>query len=306
VGIVVLLVGSRSRYRTLPFDFRPACYPSKGEKRMAFRYFGYGSNMSLASLRAKGVVPRASQRAELRGWRLRFNVRHFFAHEGGVGNIENTGEAAHVVQGVLHCCEDEHLALLDVAEAHGHGYHRVQVPLHTAQGEQSAVAYVGAASFIDEQCRPTRRYLGILLQGAAAAGLDAGYIEALRRQPLHVQHAVPPFVPPPGEHRVFTAATLTAEPPLTALDGHVFDMSGARWQHAFLKGLFGGKDMTLFHLQRMHGSDGLETLADVRQGRLTPAQRLCLDEYLHAYAAEYVYAGRYSGGGHIGLRCDLR
>ena len=40
-------------------------------------------------------------------------------------------------------------------------------------------------------------------------------------------------------------------------------MAGARAQHAFLQGYFGGKDMTLFHLQRMDPSDGSETLADI-------------------------------------------
>jgi cation transport regulator ChaC len=57
---------------------------------MDFWYFGYGSNMDLNSLRAKGVEPRASARAVLRGWRLRFNVHHFFRHEGGAGNIESS------------------------------------------------------------------------------------------------------------------------------------------------------------------------------------------------------------------------
>jgi sulfite reductase (NADPH) flavoprotein alpha-component len=56
---------------------------------MDFWYFGYGSNMNFNSLRAKGVEPRASERAVLRGWRPRFNVHHFFRHEGRVGNIES-------------------------------------------------------------------------------------------------------------------------------------------------------------------------------------------------------------------------
>jgi len=40
-----------------------------------FRYFGFGSNMNMISLRAKGVEPIAAQRAVLPGWRLRFNVQ---------------------------------------------------------------------------------------------------------------------------------------------------------------------------------------------------------------------------------------
>jgi cation transport regulator ChaC len=261
---------------------------------MAFWYFGYGSNMDFGSLRAKGVQPRVSERAVLRGWRLRFNVHHFFRHEGGVGNIEPSGDQSDVVWGVLHHCEDEHLALLDAAEAYGHGYDRVDVSLLTDRGEQQAIAYVGVPSFLDEQCLPTQRYLNILLKGAVAAGLDAAYVEALRQHPVFQRQPVPPFVPPPGcEHRVFTAATLARHPLFTALAGAVFDMSGARWQHSFLHGLFGGKDMTLFHLKRLDNSDGSETLDDIKHDRLSPAQRKYLNEYLHEYNTEYVYAGRY-------------
>jgi sulfite reductase (NADPH) flavoprotein alpha-component len=258
-----------------------------------FWYFGYGSNMNLSSLRAKGVVPRMSERAVLSGWRLRFNVGHFFRHEGGVANIEPTGEAPDAVWGVVHLCEDEHLALLDGAEAQGHGYDRVEVSVHTNHGGQRAITYVGMPSFLDEGCRPTQRYLNILLKGADAAGLDPSYIDALRRHPVHHKQSAPPFVPPPGKYRTFTAMTLTQTPPLTALAGHVFDMSGARWHHNFLQGFFGGKDMTLFHLMRLDASDGSETLDDIKHDRLTPAQREYLNEYLHAYNTEYVYVGRY-------------
>lgn len=258
-----------------------------------FWYFGYGSNTNLASLRAKGVDPLASERAVLRGWRLRFNIRHFFRHEGGVANIEPTDDDLAVVWGVVYLCEDEHLARLDNAEAYGHGYDRIEVLVSTDHGERLANAYVGMPSFLDEGCRPTRRYLNILLKGATTAGLDPSYIEALRQHPVHQKRPVPPFVPPPGECRTFTAATLTQTPPLTALAGSVFDMSCARWQHSFLKGFFGGKDMTLFHLRRLDDTDCALTLDDIKHGRLTPAQREYLNEYLHEYNAEYVYVGRY-------------
>ena len=148
-----------------------------------FWYFGYGSNMALMSLRAKGVSPRASERAVLRGWRLRFNVRHFFRHECGVGNIEPTADTADAVWGVVHLCPDEHLAPLDTAEAYGHGYDRLEVSLHTDCGERRAVTYVGMPAFLDEACQPTQRYLNILLRGAVAAGVDSAYVDALRRHP---------------------------------------------------------------------------------------------------------------------------
>ena len=260
---------------------------------MVFWYFGYGSNMDLRSLCAKGVQPSISKRAVLRGWRLRFNVHHFFRHEGGVGNIEPSHDPSDVVWGVLHLCEDEHLDRLDAAEAYRHGYDRVTVRALGDRGEQHAIAYVGMPSFLDDRCRPTQRYLNILLKGATAAGLDPAYVDALRGHPVHQKQPVAPFVPPPGEYPTFTAATLTQHPLFTALAGAVFDMSGARWQHSFLKGLFGGKDMTLFHLKRLDASDGSETLDDIKRDRLSSAQRLYLDEYLHEYMSEYVYVGRY-------------
>jgi sulfite reductase (NADPH) flavoprotein alpha-component len=260
---------------------------------VAFRYFGYGSNMDLRSLRAKGVRPLRSERAVLRGWRLRFNVGHFFRHEGGVGNIEPSGEPGDAVWGVLHECEDEHLALLDAAEAYGHGYDRIEVAVAASGEEQRAITYIGMPSFLDDACRPTQRYMNIVLQGAVNAKLDAAYVDALRKHPLHEKQPVPPFAAPPGTYPEYTAETLARQPLHTALAGAVFDMSGARQQHAFLQGYFGGKDMTLFQLQRMDGSDGSETLADIAHGRLSPRQRQYLDEYLHEYSAEYVYVGRY-------------
>jgi AIG2-like family len=256
-------------------------------------YFGYASNMDSISLRAKGVEPRASERAVLPGWRLRFNVHHFFRHEGGIGNIERSDNPMDAVWGVLHLCDDEHLALLDAAEAKGHGYDRINISVFTDRGEQRAMTYVGICSFIDQACRPSQRYLNTVLRGAIKAGLDPDYVDALRRHPVHQPRPVPPFVPPAGDYPVFTAATLSQHPPLTALAGAVFDMSAARWQHSFLRGPFGGKDMTLFHLKRLDTSDGTETLEDIKNDRLNPAQRRYLNEYLHEYSIEYVYVGRY-------------
>jgi sulfite reductase (NADPH) flavoprotein alpha-component len=261
---------------------------------MSFRYFGYGSNMDATSLRAKGVQPSSSTPALLAGWRLRFNVEHFFRHEGGVGNIERSTEAGVRVWGVLHDCVDEDLAALDQSELYPHGYDRIEVAVLPRGGQSpvAALAYVGTPRFVNDACLPTRRYLNILVKGARAEGLDDEYVRWLAAQPVLVNPPPPPFVPPAGDWPVLRAAELAQHPRLTGLDGHVFDMSQARWQHRLLWPWFGGKDMTLFHLRRMDSSDGRESADDVRLGRYTAAQRRCLDEYLAAYAAEYRYAGR--------------
>ncbi|MFC4261151.1 gamma-glutamylcyclotransferase family protein [Marinobacter lacisalsi] len=264
-----------------------------------FRYFGFGSNMSMRSLRAKGVAPLASQRAVLPGWRLRFNVQHFFRHEGGVGNIEQTGNPDDRVHGVLHDCPDEALALLDSAEAYGHGYDRIDIhvkPSETGVDRQAvpALTYVGMPRFIDNSRLPSRRYLNIVLDGARQAGLDKDYIQALARHPVHQVEPYPAFTPPAGDHPTFDRETLAEHPHYTALYGSVFDMAEARPLHEFLKGFLGGRDMTLYHLRRLDSSTVNESMDDIRKGRLDQAQKQYLNTYLHEYAREYRYVGHYN------------
>lgn len=259
-----------------------------------FYYFGYGSNMNATSLRAKGVSPATSVKGELRGWRLRFNIVHFFRHEGGVANIERSDHRDDRVLGVVHLCDDDVLAVLDQAEAYRHGYDRIEVGIATADADVRAFTYVGTQEFVDDRCLPSQRYLNILVKGAIDAGLDSSYVDEIRRHAVHQNRRRPAFIHPAGDYPTFTAATLAAHPLYTALDGAVFDMSAARPIHEFLKSVFGGKDMTLFHLRRLDTSDGTETLDDIAQNRLSTNQRYYLNEYLHDYAAEYVYVGRYT------------
>ncbi len=257
-----------------------------------YRYFGFGSNMNITSLRAKGVEPLASRRAVLHGWRLRFNVQHFFRHEGGVGNIEPSDLPGERVWGVLYDCPDETLPPLDATEACGEGYARITVEVE-AEGERiPAFTYVGMPAFIDDRCLPSRRYLNILIDGARQAGLDPDYVNGLMAQPVHLPDVYPPFAPPPGDYPAFDAASLARHPLYTALYGAVFDMSEARPLHAYLKRFFGGRDMTLFHLKRLDSSDGRESMDDIRNGRLNEAQRQYLNGYLNEYAREYRYVGR--------------
>lgn len=257
-----------------------------------FRYFGFGSNMNITSLRAKGVEPLASRRAVLHGWRLRFNVQHFFRHEGGVGNIEPSENPNDRVWGVLHDCPDEALAPLDATEAYGHGYDRVEVDVDVDGETVPAIVYVGMPGFINDDCRPSQRYINILAKGARDEGLEAEYVRYLLEHPVHEPEEYPPFMPPEGDFPEFDVASLAAHPLYTALYGAVFDMSQAREQHEYLKGFFGGRDMTLFHLKRLDHSDGSETLDDIRLGRLNESQLRYLNAYLNEYDREYRYVGR--------------
>lgn len=258
------------------------------------RYFGFGSNMNIISLRAKGVEPLSACTAVLPGWRLCFNVQHFFRHEGGVGNIEYTGQPGDRVLGVLYDCPETALVPLDAAEACGHGYDRITVEVDRDGAPVSALTYIGMPEFIDNPCLPSQRYLNLLVAGARHARIEDSYIQQLLSHPVHSSQDYPAFTPPPGEFPVFDSHSLAQQPLYTALYGAVFDMSAARPLHTYLKQFFGGRDMTLFHIKRLDSSDGKETLDDIRQGRLNPAQRHYLNSYLNEYAREYRYVGRFS------------
>ncbi|MCI2285521.1 gamma-glutamylcyclotransferase [Colwellia sp. MSW7] len=262
--------------------------------------------MSIASLKAKGVVPLSSKSAVLHGWVLRFNVQHFFRNEGGVGNIECTDDPQDQVLGILHELSDDALELLDAAEAYGYGYDRitldvevdVMVDSYASKQSQSqttaALTYVGMPDFIDNNCLPSRRYLNIILDGAIKAGLNQDYIEQLKIQPVLKPKNYPLFVPPEGEYPTFDEALLTKYPLYTALNGFVFDMSDARPHHEFLKGFFGGKDMTLFHLKRLDSSNNEETIDDIKHNHLNSIQEAYLNSFLNEYAVEYCYVGRFN------------
>jgi sulfite reductase (NADPH) flavoprotein alpha-component len=256
-------------------------------------YFGYGSNIDLSSLRSKGVEPVSSVPAVLRGWNLRFNVQHWFPHEGGVGNIQPSANPDDLVEGMLHMCRDAELPALDEVESYGYGYDRITVPLVTGTGPVDAFAYVGLPAFLDDRCLPTQRYLNIIIRGAEAAGLRKAYIDRLRRHPVHVPEEYPPFEYPPEDGPRYTEQMLAQHPHLTALAEAVFDMRNAHGRLACLLQLFGGKDMTLFHVKRHDSSTGLETLDDIRQGRISPGAKNYLNAYLHEYARAFRYAGRY-------------
>ncbi|HIG31014.1 MAG TPA: gamma-glutamylcyclotransferase [Verrucomicrobiales bacterium] len=258
-----------------------------------FDYFGYGSNMDSVAIRAKGVDPVTSQRGMIKGWKLGFNVAHFFRHEGGVANIVRTGNPDDCVHGVVHRCEDEDLVKLDTAEAFGFGYDRIEVTVKTESDDRKAIAYVGLPDFIDDRCRPSQRYLNILVNGAKGVALDQDYIQALERTGVHNKCDYPEYIFPDFPEVTFTGRELSARPDLTALAGAVFDMSNAREAHDYVRKWFGGRDMTLFHLKRMDSSNGKETIEDIKGGRLSSAQRSYLNEYLNEYAAEYAFAGRF-------------
>jgi len=258
-----------------------------------FYYFGYGSNLNLTSFRAKGVEPLWYEPVVLQGWKLVFNVRHWFCHEGGVGNIVATNNPQDEVHGLLYACKDEQLASLDLMESYGVAYDRIELEFDTSAGRVKAKTYVGLPAYLDNARLPTRRYLNILLNGAKAAGLKERYIEKLRHHPVQRNKDYLPFLPPASTGYVFDQESLKQYPFYTALAGAVFDMANARSDLQCIWDLFGGKDMTLFHLKRHECSDSDEMLEQFKRGTLSKAAHKYLNAYLHEYNNEFHYVGRY-------------
>lgn len=253
-------------------------------------YFGYGSNMNPRALLAKDINIIPGIKAILRDWQLRFDVEHWFPHEGGVANIQPMPGG--IVRGVLYWIAADDLERLDQLESLGVGYQRMQVSLETELGAFSAWAYVGMASFLKSECRPTRRYLNLLVEGAQFAGHDPEYVHWLQSHQTHSEQQLPPFQAPAGTWPHYTEDILIREPTWTALCGHLFSMEACRWQHQCLLGILGGRDTTVFHLRRLDSSKGDESIADFKQKGLNNEQWRYLNAYLHAYHAEYQYCGR--------------
>ncbi len=259
-------------------------------------YFGYGSNMNLAALAAKGVQPRESTRARLSGWRLTFDVHHWFAlEEGGVGNIRRT-ESGDQVQGVVHLVDAEDLERLDRLESRGVGYDRVevQVELEGRAEPLRALTYVGMPDYLDASCRPTQRYLNLLIAGAQAAGLDDDYIEALRTQPVHLRPDRGPYrAPAATAEREIARDELVEQARWTAIGDQVFDMSQVQPKLRCVWPVFGGRDTTCFHMHRHDRARGDETREDWAKARVHPEILAYIESYLHAYAREFIHVGTF-------------
>lgn len=261
-----------------------------------FYYFGYGSNLSVISLKAKGVDPLSSEPARLEGWKLVFNIPDFFQIEGGTGNIV-PGKDTDVVHGALHGCRGRDLKKLDQLEAVGVTYRRVETSVTAYSGRRvRAYVYIGLSEILDDLCLPSQRYRNILVQGATDMRLDGRYIEQLSAMPTCPPPMLSQFACPPEASLVVTLDQLACLSNLTALGGYVFDMSHARARHSYLRGFLGGKDATLFFLRRMDTSNGSETIESVTSGNLTAAQSSFINGYLHEFAREYRLVGRVNYG----------
>lgn len=167
-------------------------------------YFAYGSNMDAGTFAGRrGVRWRRAAPALLRGWRLALDKPSLLGNGEGMATVVR--DPVSHVWGVLYEIDTADLESVEFSEGVliGH-YERVAVtvevgpawdggepgaplqgvPLEAVTVERVTVEAVTLAS--DERgatILPTTRYLGLLLEGAAANGLPAEWIDHLRSIP---------------------------------------------------------------------------------------------------------------------------
>ena len=161
-------------------------------------YFGYGSNMQRGTfLGRRRMRPRAVRVGRVDGWRLAFDL--------GVGQGERAvanlapDPAAHT-WGVCWRITVPQAAHLDRTEGVGRrpgSYRRIPVCVCTDAGE-SLEAFTYYSTRGRPGRKPSARYMGLLLQGAAEHALPEDWIDHLRAFELARDERTP-AVPGQGE-----------------------------------------------------------------------------------------------------------
>lgn len=140
------------------------------------KYFAYGSNMSLARLKAR--VPSAQKLGSyfLTEHALRF---HKIGKDGSAKcDALATKKPNDVIYGVLFEIAETDKAILDFAEDLGHGYQEKQVYVENERG-QSHQAFVYYAILVSPDIKPYAWYLRHVLVGAKENALPMQYIKKL-------------------------------------------------------------------------------------------------------------------------------
>lgn len=146
-------------------------------------YLAYGSNMQRATLQGRlGVAVRRAVPVRAPGWRLVFDKPSLLKEiPHGYANIRP--EPGAVAIGVAFEITAADLAHVELTEGVGFGnYSRVTVGVEPlAAVEDPPVTAVSLSSERSKPgCRPTTRYLGLVIEGALEHGLPEEHVAALR------------------------------------------------------------------------------------------------------------------------------
>lgn len=147
-------------------------------------YFAYGSNMQRATfVERRGMRPRRSVCGRLHGYRVTFDLP-VGPGERGVANL--VADATATIYGVLHLLTAEDFDRLDRTEGVDKNYYsRLGVEV-LDRNEQRIEAWTYISPHGRPGRKPSARYLGLLLEGAAEHELPDDYVRELRAWELAV------------------------------------------------------------------------------------------------------------------------
>lgn len=239
-------------------------------------YFTFGGNMNRATLaRREGISPVQSLPGTLEGYQLAFNTQGFDGCEPRFASIEPLDPERGVrVNGIAHRLRLRELKILDRYEgATGPpgsmiGYNRVMArftPYASAAAEAPASSYevhtyVATQAKLVEAAPPSRRYLDLIIAGAAAIGLDEAYLEWLRGHDTFCADGMAmPQVPEAAKGRTITHAALAEHGAnngaWVAMGGQCFDASALVLEKAMVRNMC-GQDGTAFVLRMRDAAYG--------------------------------------------------
>lgn len=138
------------------------------------KYFAYGSNMSIARLRARTPSAVSLGRHHLGEHDLRFHKSG--ADRSAKCDAFHTGIRSDRVIGVLFEIDSREKVMLDRAEGLGNGYEEKSVVVVSAEGTP-VQAFTYVATHIDDSLAPFSWYVHHVLTGALEALLPEDYID---------------------------------------------------------------------------------------------------------------------------------
>jgi gamma-glutamylcyclotransferase len=159
--------------------------PMRDETKGLVWYLGYGSNMNRGIFEdRRGMRPIHAQPALLENYRLCFNLA-IGRGERGVANLESRAGAR--TWGVLYLITPGQSQHLDRTEGVPRGvYRRIQVSVIVDGGRQID-AFTYQSDRISRGRKPSPRYIGLLIDGAAQHALPPDYLDYLRTFDLAVE-----------------------------------------------------------------------------------------------------------------------
>ena len=141
---------------------------------MSILYFAYGSNLSEKRMRDERKIRYYSRKfAILKDYKLVFNKRSKDDPDIGYANIIKSQGA--FVEGALYEINDSDIHILDRCEGFPRHYDRITVTLN---GNINAIAYIAQPEMINENAKPTKKYIEFLLEGKDL--LSESYYEILK------------------------------------------------------------------------------------------------------------------------------